>query len=79
VLFKPEVGEAFGALVDSVGDVLSVPSTSIEWSSSEDDASAQSGQGEGCIGAGVCKLDGDLLLLLDPAKMLQSVQEKVLA
>ena len=83
VLFKPEVGESFGILVDKIGDVVKTPESKIEW---KNRSGKPSGGHEHAthfnteeIEAGVCKLETSLLVLLDPAKVLSSVQESISA
>ncbi len=82
VLFKPEVGEAFGILVDKIGDVVNALESKIEWRAR---GGSSGGHEQGThfnteeIETGVCKLEKSLLVILDPAKALSSVQESVTA
>jgi purine-binding chemotaxis protein CheW len=59
VLFKPALGDPFGALVDRAGDIVAVAPESVE--------AAPDG-----LVSGVGKLDGGLLILLDARKFLES-------
>lgn len=61
LIFKPAVAEASAMLVDRVGDIIEVPEDRIE-----DDADQKvPGQG-GELATGVCKLDGQLMVVLNP-------------
>lgn len=71
LLFKPHAAENVGALVDAVGDIVEIPAAAVE----ERNASAAGEEAEGDLAAaaivrGVCKLEGELMLVLDPAKLL---------
>jgi chemotaxis signal transduction protein len=59
LIFKPQVAETFALLVDRVGDIIPVPIDRIE-------APEASSAGLSAHSAGVCKLDGRLMELLDP-------------
>lgn len=59
LIFKPHVAETFALLVDRVGDIIEVPADHIE----PPEASAA---GASTLSAGVCKLDGQLMELLEP-------------
>ena len=64
LIFKPHVAETFALLVDRVGDIIEVPTDRIE----PPEASAA---GTSTLSAGVCKLDGQLMELLDPRGFLK--------
>ena len=66
VIFKPIIAEPFGILVDRVGDVLEVNSELIE---SESRTSIQ--KIKKSLVSGVCKLEDNLLVLLDARKFLE--------
>ncbi len=73
VLFKPDVGESFGVLVDRIGDVLEVDETQIEyyhrnWEDPEGTESSIS-----CMKSGVCKLKNALLIILNSENLLKGV------
>jgi chemotaxis signal transduction protein len=59
IIFKPSVGEACAMLVDRVGDIVEVPEANFEEETVDP-------IGETTLTAGVCKLDGQLLVVLDP-------------
>lgn len=59
LVFKPQVAETFALLVDKVGDIIPVPVDRIE-------APEASSAGLSARSAGVCKLDGRLMELLEP-------------
>jgi purine-binding chemotaxis protein CheW len=75
VLFKPDVGEAFGLLVDSVGDVVPASESMIEWRREGAPAPVHGGVCER-LETGVCKLDKALLVIIDPAMALPSLQSR---
>lgn len=72
VLFKPEIGESFGVLVDQVGDVVTVEDRAIEIRSS---ASCEDVEDEEktswALEDGVCKLERGLLVILNPRSLRQ--------
>jgi two-component system chemotaxis sensor kinase CheA len=68
VLLKDEIGESFGFLVDKIGDVYSVDETDIEDKKNEDDMFHEKFEKKALekdLIEGVCKLDNNLLVLLD--------------
>lgn len=73
ILFKPESGESFGLLVDSVGDVADTDGSMMEWRPERDSAKSGARRME----TGVCKLDRGLLVIINPAAALPSIQEKL--
>lgn len=76
VLFKSEVGESFGVSVDRVGDVVEVEEESIESRSKEGPGQSKEAERQasgGDLGAGVCKLDDQLLVILDAARFLDAI------
>lgn len=76
LLFKPSVGEAFGIVVDRIGDVVEVEEKLIESGRLADDAPALGGdaQGEGMeIVSGVCRLEATLLLIINARELLRTV------
>ena len=77
VLFKSEVGESFGVLVDSIGDVVEVDVDQIE---DRPDA-AQLTQGDSeqvslhvALIEGVCWLKGELLVVLNATRFLNVIE-----
>lgn len=68
LIFKPAVAENFAMLVDRVGDIVAVPEDRIE-------ASADGTPGEGGeLASGVCKLDGQLMVVLNPKGFLRTAR-----
>jgi chemotaxis signal transduction protein len=61
LIFKPAVAEASAMLVDRVGDIIEVPEDRIE-----DDAAQDVPGQDGGLATGVCKLDGQLMVVLNP-------------
>ena len=78
VLFKPSVGDAFGVLVDRVGDVVEVDQDSIEdrrrnsQGSMPENAERRGTQDD--LVEGVCKLQGVLLVVLNAYRLLKYVE-----
>ena len=64
LVFKPSVGESFALLVDRIGDIIPVPVDRIE-------PPEASSAGTSAHSAGVCKLDGQLMELLNPRGFLE--------
>jgi purine-binding chemotaxis protein CheW len=67
VVFKPAVGESFGVLADAVGDVVRVPAGQTERYRPDDPARA------GGLVTDVGKIEGDLVVILDPHRLLEAV------
>ncbi len=73
VLFKPDVGESFGVLVDRIGDVLEVDETQIEYYHSNQDDTGGTEFGISCLKGGVCKLKNALLIILNSENLLKGI------
>ena len=69
VIFKNTVGESFGALVDKVGEIVAVSPEQVEARISNEENRGLDERNRGLI-AGECKLDGRLMVLLNPSKFL---------
>ncbi len=78
IIFKPGVGESFGILVDRIGDVVEVEDGTIE-ERRDDKQTGNDGQERRSrsLGKGVCKLDDDVMVLLDARKFLSTMKEPV--
>jgi len=75
VLFKPGVGENFGVLVDKIGDVVSVDEDRIEERNKEEMQESEADvQRMANLTVGVCKLDSDLMVILEPKKFLKALK-----
>jgi purine-binding chemotaxis protein CheW len=72
VLFKPVVAGDVGALVDEVGDIAEIPAAEVERRRADASGAEEEGDGVGsAVAVGeICKLDGELLLILDPSRLL---------
>jgi len=75
VLFKSQVGEPFGVLVDSIGDILIVDEAQIENRRQEDHGPPEEGdERRGLdIGDGVCKLEDGLLVIVRSKSLLNII------
>jgi len=74
VLFMPHVGEPCGILVDSIEDVVSVNDKMIE-NRRQNEKSVPEGidRRAADVGEGVCKLQDELLIILNAERLLHSV------
>lgn len=74
VLFMPTVGEPCGVLVDSIEDVVSVNEQMIE-NRRKNETQAPEGVDRRAadVGEGVCKLQDELLIILNASRLLNSV------
>jgi purine-binding chemotaxis protein CheW len=82
IVFKPSVGDSFGVLVDQIGDFVTLSAESIEnklpdelSQAEETPAARQAGE----LVKGVGKLATELLIILDPYKLLKAVAESLRA
>ncbi len=75
VLFKQRVGENLGVLVDCIGDVEEVDERRIEDRRREDrgDPPETADRRKADLGSGVCKLDGALMVILNPNHLLANL------
>jgi chemotaxis signal transduction protein len=80
IIFKPSVDEAFGALVDKVADVVTVSRNRIEERRDTKKDTADKGSerrvADRALTEGVCKLDQDLLVILNAAEILKVIERK---
>jgi purine-binding chemotaxis protein CheW len=67
VIFKPAAGESFGALVDAVGEVVRLGAAQTEQYAADDVARA------GGLMTGVGKIEGDLMVIVNPYRLLEAV------
>jgi chemotaxis signal transduction protein len=72
VLFKPEVGESFGVLVDSVGDVVEVDETRLEQGLEHDSAFTE--ENSAPLRESICKLEKELLVVLNARNFLKRIK-----
>ncbi len=70
LLFKSGVGDNFGVLVDSVGDVISAEPEQIETRNTVQHFSKEEEQRMSHLSSGVCKLNDALMIILEPGKFL---------
>lgn len=79
VLFKPTVGSAFGVIVDEIGDIQTAEPNQIEaFSSSQHETAAANLRRVDLIDA-VCKLNNELLVVLNPRRFLTVVEQHLAA
>ncbi|MDH4121520.1 MAG: chemotaxis protein CheW [Deltaproteobacteria bacterium] len=74
VVFKPEVGESFGVVVDRVGDIVEATAEQIEEREVLGEE-FQISQGKELI-LGECKLTDKLVILLNPSKFLSYLDKE---
>jgi chemotaxis signal transduction protein len=71
VLFKPEVGDSFGVLVDSIDDIETVDEDQIENRRKEDRELPEGVERRvSNVGSGVCKLEDELLIIINSRELL---------
>lgn len=74
VLFMPHVGEPFGVLVDSIEDVVTVNEKMIENRRQNEKQIPEGIERRAAdVGEGVCKLQDELLIILNAERLLKSV------
>ncbi|MBW1841715.1 MAG: chemotaxis protein CheW [Deltaproteobacteria bacterium] len=74
VLFKPEAGEAFGVLADSIDDIVTIEEKQIENRRKKDqDVSDGTERRSVDIGEGVCRLENELLVILNARNLLKVI------
>lgn len=75
VLFKSDVGDDFGVLVDQISDIVTVDDHAIEdRRHNEGELLDKADRRVADLGLGVCKLDSGLLVLLNSHRFLQGVE-----
>jgi len=74
VIFKSSVGPAFGIVVDQVGDIVSVSDSQTEVVSNGEQTQLHYFSDRSSLVASVGKLDGRILIILDPRKFLACVE-----
>jgi len=74
IIFKENVGESFGVLIDKVGEVVQINSDSIKsiHSSNESNSDNVNSKIEN-LTIGVTKLENELLVVLNPQKLLSEI------
>jgi len=77
ILFKTEVGESFGVLVDKIGDIIETDESRIERKETKrtdmkDDLQEKLSELED----GICKLEKDLMTILNPSKILGVIMQE---
>lgn len=77
VIFKENVGESFGVLVDKIGDVISVNESEIEEMQKSRDMNSEINTKVEELTSGVCRLKDNLLVILKPEELLQKVEKLV--
>lgn len=80
VLFKSSVGDSFGIVVDTVGDVVEVDGDEIEDRRKGGQAVSEEGERRGESEdhvSGVCKLKNALLVILNARNLLKSIEGKL--
>ena len=79
VLFKPSVGSAFGVVVDQISEIRTVKSEDIEAFAKNDHENALASVRRVDLIDAVCKLNGELLVVLNPRRFLDVVEQKLSA
>ena len=79
LLFKPSVGSAFGVVVDEISEIQTVDSTHIEAFIRNDHETAAVNVHRVDLIDAVCRLGGELLVVLNPRRFLAVVEQKLAA
>ena len=79
VLFKPSVGSAFGVVVDQISEIQTVDFKDIEVFTRHDHENALASVRRVDLIDAVCKLSGELLVVLNPRRFLAVVEQKLSA
>jgi len=76
ILFKNELGNPFGVLVEGIGDIVQVPIEQVEnrVRVEELESAEQTGSPEETLVLGVARMHEELLLLLDARRLLTALQ-----
>jgi purine-binding chemotaxis protein CheW len=74
ILFKPHIAEPFGILVDRIGDVIPARANQIETTVGDPSAppDGKCGPDRGPQ-VGICKLQDDLMVILNPRRFLNAI------
>lgn len=74
VIFKPGVGASFGIIVDQVGDIVSVSSEDTEATSHQEQVTVDFTDRATFVSR-ICRLDDQLLIVLDPRRFLNCIEQ----
>jgi chemotaxis signal transduction protein len=77
LLFKPSVGSAFGVVVDEIAEIQTVDSNRIEAFTGIDHETAATNVHRVDLIDAVCKLAGELLVVLNPRRFLAIVEQNL--
>ena len=75
LLFKESVGVSFGILVDQIRDMVTVDHVKIESYSKDQQSKIKTDHNQSELIQGICKLDQNLLLILNSRKLLDSIKQ----
>ena len=79
VLFKPAAGNAFGVVVDEISEIQTADSNRIEAFTRNDHETAGTSVHRVDLIDSVCKLAGELLVVLNPRRFLAVVEQQLAA
>jgi purine-binding chemotaxis protein CheW len=79
IVFRPELGDAFGVLADCAGDIVVLYDNQIEnhAGAAKSGSSATNAPDEAALLGGVGKLESELLSIIDAGKLLPCVERAV--
>lgn len=78
IILRPQIAENLGILVDGGGDIIRAPVDQIESASQPESSAAESASGgAAAVHAGVCKLPNGLMVILDPARIVDAVSKLI--
>ncbi|MBF0199696.1 MAG: purine-binding chemotaxis protein CheW [Planctomycetes bacterium] len=79
IIFKDHIADPFGILVDRIGDVVKTKRSNIEErrKRSAEDVNGENRKSARMVTKGVCKLKDNLMIILDPAKVVTREEVEV--
>ncbi|HVP10806.1 MAG TPA: chemotaxis protein CheW [Phycisphaerae bacterium] len=78
IVLKPGVAEDLGLFADCGGDIVPVRPEAIEEASSQEpDSTDAHVEGRASPVVGVCKLDAELMMIIDPARVINAMENAI--
>jgi purine-binding chemotaxis protein CheW len=74
IVLKPHLAENFGILVEHGGDIIRVGTTRIEEAPTPAAGAADAADGSAHVVVGVCRLDGELMNIVDSARLVELLE-----
>jgi purine-binding chemotaxis protein CheW len=78
LVLKPQIAEDLGVLVEAGGEIIRAPEDQIERTAqTADDSGNESGGRPAPVTAGVCKLDTELMTIIDAARLVAAARDSM--